>query len=67
MLISLQDFSHIDFVTATWPGQSRQTSLAVGEQGPGSLLVARFSAKSRLAHHHHLYSLSSPPLAFVLV
>jgi hypothetical protein len=41
MLIGLQDFSHIYFVTATWPGQSRQTSLAVGGKALRFSLGAR--------------------------
>jgi len=53
MLIGLQDFSHIYFVTASGAGELLQTSVVVGEPGAG-------------VRDGHFYSLSNQPLAFVL-
>jgi hypothetical protein len=60
-------FSHINFVTATKPGQPRPISLAVGGQGAPSQSAARLSAKLRITHDTHLFPLSNQPQTFVLV
>jgi hypothetical protein len=67
MLISLQDFSHIDYSTASGPAKSRLTRLALGEQDAAPQLAACLSNKLRTTYHDHLLSLSKQSLGSVLV
>jgi hypothetical protein len=54
-LFGLQDFSHIDLVTASGPGQTGRAALAGGEHSVVSQAAMGLSAKLRLAHYAHLF------------